>query len=128
MTTGGKLILGFVVNMMFTTRIESVAEAAGYEVRWVESIEDWENPTIDKLLRINPDLILIDLSISDIQWKDWISQVKSFQTKNELPIVCFGSHMDIDGFKSAKLAGADRVISRSMFFSSIAKTLEKYAN
>lgn len=128
MTTGRKVILGFVVNMMFTTRIESVAEAVNYEVQWVVSLADWTNPTIEKLSRINPDLILIDLGISDIRWKDWISQVKSFQRKKELPIICFGSHMDIDGFKSAKLAGADRVISRSMFFSSIAKTIEKYAN
>lgn len=128
MTTGRKVILGFVVNMMFTTRIESVAEAAGYEVQWVESLADWKNPTIEKLSRINPDLILIDLGISDIRWKDWINKVKSCQTRNAFPIVCFGSHMDIDGLNSAKLAGADRVMSRSSFFSSIAKIIEKYAN
>jgi hypothetical protein len=41
--------------------------------------------------------------------------------------VCFGSHVDVDTLKSAKYAGADRVISRSGFFRALSKLIQEYA-
>lgn len=87
MNTGTPKILGFVVNMMFTTRIETVAEACGYRVQWVESLSDWKNPQIDSSAATGPALILVDLGIPEISWASWIKQPKTNLTTGKIPVV-----------------------------------------
>jgi len=120
------VVLGFISNIMFTTRIESVVKGLGYQTRWIDPLMERQSPYIDEINQIKPRLILVDLGISEIQWDVWIKQVKSKPTTQTIPLVCFFSHMDVDVFKSAKNAGADRVFSRSQFFSAIADIILKY--
>jgi len=120
------IILGFVTNLMFTSRIESVAEYLGFQVHWIETPGDWDEKQGDKIKIVQPVMVLIDLGISEISWGSWIRQYKSDPATRQIPLLCFGSHIDVDLIKEAKTAGADKVLARSRFFSSLPELLEKY--
>jgi CheY-like chemotaxis protein len=119
------VVLGFVSNLMFTTRIESILNELGFQVIWIDPVMDLINHHVDEIATIKPGLILVDLSNSEIQWDQWINQIKSSPTTESIPLVCFGSHKNADLLKSAKRSGADRVFSRSQFFSATSDILNK---
>jgi hypothetical protein len=127
MTSDSPKIMGLVVNIMDTTRIESIAVRLGFQVFWVESLFYWAKPRVDELIKIDPVLIIIDLGIIDIQWEECISDLKTNQKTSHIPLLCFGSHVNVDLLRSVKKAGADRVVARSKFFSSMGRLVEKHA-
>jgi DNA-binding NarL/FixJ family response regulator len=113
--------------MMFTTRIASVLEKTGFKIHWIDQFAEWKNPPIHKITQINPILILVDLGISEIQWDSWIMQVKKDAETKDIPLLCFESHKETASIQAARQAGADRVISRSGFFSHIGEIIEQVA-
>ena len=115
------MILGFVNNLMFTSRIEAAVSNAGGEITWTEHLADWVSPPCEKIADLGVSLILVDLGITEIDWPSWIRMLKSHPTTTAIPLVCFGSHMDVEGFKAAKHAGADQVLARSQFFSKLSE-------
>jgi len=119
-------ILGFVENLMFTTRIEGVAEKEGLRIHWAAPLGDWIEPDYEEITALQPILILIDLGVAEIQWESWIRAVKSNPATAHIPVLCFGSHMDVDIFRGAHQAGADQVVARSRFFSSMPDLWRKF--
>jgi len=113
------MILGFVSNLMFTSRIEAAVERAGGEMTWAEPLADWAAAPCEKIAALGAALILVDLGVTEIDWPAWIRTVKSHPATTAIPLVCFGSHMDVESFKGAKQAGADQVLARSQFFSKL---------
>jgi hypothetical protein len=47
--------------------------------------------------------------------------------RSGVPVVAFGSHTDVDGFRAAKAAGVARVVSNGEFSRSLADLVAKYA-
>lgn len=140
------LLVGFVADLMFTTRIASVADRLGYEVRWVEKAADIgevdltappekpgellhgrEGQLFEKITRWQPALLIFDLNNQDVPWRGWIPALKSSPATRRLPILCFGPHEDIEAMTRAKAVGADAVVARSRFTSALAELIEKYA-
>jgi CheY-like chemotaxis protein len=117
------MILGFVENLMFASRIETAVEDASLEVTWAEPLADWMGPSCEKIAALGVDLILLDLGITELDWPSWIRAFKSHPATAAIPLVCFGSHKDVQGFKAAKQAGADQVLARSQFFSKLPEIL-----
>ena len=113
------MIFGFVENLMFTSRIEAAVENAGLEMTWAEPLADWIVPNYEKFTALGVNLVLVDLGITEIDWPSWIQAFKSHPATAAIPLVGFGSHMDVQGFKAAKQAGADQVLARSQFFSKL---------
>jgi hypothetical protein len=65
------VILGFIDNLMFSTRIESVVESWGFKMEWMEAGEQvstlgGENTLLNRINQLAPALILIDLGRSAI--------------------------------------------------------------
>ena len=121
-----KFVLGCVNNLMFTTRIGSIVNDCGYSVQWID---------VTSLLQLNlhefinsklPSLIIIDLGVDGVVWEPIIFNLKSTPKSSNIPIICFGSHKETDKIKSAKNAGADQVLARSRFFSSLPEIISKY--
>lgn len=139
-------ILAFVADLFFSSRIEQVARRMGYEIHWIEKAEDLfpgrfsssirqyaehlEGPgavLMQKLTNMQPVLLIFDLNNSDIPWQSWIALIKSAPATRRLPVICFGSHVDVEVFKIAKDVGADTVVARSRFVNDMPKLIEKYA-
>ena len=124
------VIIGFVENLMFTSRIESVAEQMGYRIHWMGeaalSVADKsEESLIGEIPRLNSGLILIDLGMEGIAWDVLIERIKDHPSK-KISVICFGSHMDAETLKKARRSGADLVVARSRFFSTLPALIRKY--
>jgi hypothetical protein len=128
-----KLILGLAPNLMISTRIESVVEKLGFDYVDVASLKDGlgGNPSetgISFLKRITPrvpDLIIFDMGTSAIPWEAWIQQFKVSSASQDIPILCFGPHVDGESFRTARQAGADVVVARSKFMSDLPNLITK---
>lgn len=143
--TAAPLLIAFVSDLMFTTRIARAAEHLGYRVEWIEtaaalgSDADAREETPGELLhgrtgrlfeqvtRTQPALLLFDLNNTAIPWREWIAALKSSAATRRTPIVCFGPHEDVATMTAARAAGADAVLARSRFTADMPGLLARYA-
>ncbi len=140
------LIVAFVADMMFTTKIENVVRHLDYRVQWVEntadiggtyqdtqpealgeSLQGQGGRLFEKITTWQPSLLLFDLSNQAVPWRRWIPMLKSSAATRQIPILAFGSHMDVETMQAAKRVGADFVLARSRFVSSMPQLLRDYA-
>jgi CheY-like chemotaxis protein len=140
------LIVAFVADLIFASKIENAAGRLNYRVQWVERAEQVAPPDpsaplrqpaehlvgpgavlLDRLTLERPALIIFDLGNSDIPWKRWIPLIKSVPSTRRIPVLCFGSHVDVTTMQAAKSAGADAVLARSRFVNDLPELIEKYA-
>ena len=140
------LVVAFVADLMFTTRINNVIHHLGYKVQWIENVtqlgEDKANTAQQgfseqvrgrsgqlfiKLTDWQPALLLFDLANQSIPWRKWIPLLKSSPATRHIPIMAFGPHTDVELMAAAKKAGADPVLARSRFTSQMPQLLEKYS-
>jgi uncharacterized protein len=141
------LILGFVADLMFTVRIESAAEKLGYRVKWIERADQlppsepdppWRQMgehllgsgavLLDKITQWRPALILFDLENKAIPWEEWIMLLTSVPATRRIPVMCFGSHRDVESMQAAKKAGAKWVLARSRFVKELPELIQKHAH
>ena len=141
------LIVGFLSDLMFAVRIEAVAERLNYQVRWIERADQVAPPDpttpprqlaehligpgavlLDQLTRWRPALLIFDLSSPEIPWREWVALIKSVPATRRLPVICFGSHVDVETMQAAKNAGADAVLARARFSADLPDLIEKYAS
>ncbi len=132
MSSKQPLILGFASDLMDTVRIEDVASELGYKVTWIES-EEQVGPKgessillVDRLRQLCPDLLIFDLGTPNIPWRDWIIAIATDPDTKDIPLICYGPHVDVTASQAAKQAGARVVLARSRFLGSLAELLEKY--
>ena len=141
------IIVGFVADLMFTTRIDNVARHLGFQVQWIPAEAAFgpapevvrpERPgevlhgpigrLIGHLVRLQPALLLFDLSNEQIPWRKWIGALKNGPATRHMPILCFGPHTDVNSFNEAKSLGADAVLARSRFTTDMPNLLRKHAS
>lgn len=140
------LVVAFVADLMFTTRIERVIDHLGYRVIWIESadrigeidplavpelpgelLHGREGQLFDFITRRQPALLLFDLNNDAVPWRDWIAALKSAAATRRIPVMCFGPHEDVATMSAAKSAGADVVLARSRFTADMPALFQRYA-
>lgn len=140
------LIVGFVSNLMFTSKIESAVTLLGYRITWIETAETigTPDPTLPretpgemlhglegqlftKLTNWQPVLLIFDLTNQAIPWERWIAVLKSSAATRRMPILCFGPHEDVATLERAKKVGADVVIGRSRFINDLPHLIQQHA-
>jgi uncharacterized protein len=84
-------------------------------------------PTLRETHRLAARLLLFDLNNDAIPWARWIAVLKSSPATRRLPILCFGSHKDVEAITSAQSAGADLVVARSRFTAEMGDLFQKLA-
>lgn len=140
------LIVAFVADLIFASKIETAASRMNYRLKWIERAEqvaasDPKTPLrqpaehlvgpgallLNRLTLDRPALIIFDLGNSSIPWKRWIPLIKSVPSTRRIPVLCFGSHVDVETMQAARSAGADAVLARSRFANDLPALIEKYA-
>jgi len=140
------LIVAFVADLMFTTRITKVAEHIGYRVKWIETADQIGDPDpeakpeapgefiygregrlFDRMTSWQPALLLFDLNNAAVPWQEWIAALKSAAATRRIPVMCFGSHTDVTTMKTARSMGADVVLARSRFTADMPALFQRYA-
>ena len=146
MTSPAPLLVAFVGDLMFTTRIARVAEHLGYRVEWIETADQVgasdpdsqteqpgemlhgrEGRLFEQITRWQPSLLLFDLTNTAIPWREWIAARKSSPATRRIPVMCFGPHEDVATMTAARSAGADVVLARSRFTASMPALFQQYA-
>lgn len=140
------IILAFVADLIFASRIEAAAERLEFRVQWVEaasqvseSAEAWPKryPTehltgpgadlIELVTTLRPVLILVDLGNTGIPWREWIALLKSAPATRRYPLIAYGAHVDAATLVEAKKRGADAVMARSRFAEALPELIMKHA-
>lgn len=140
------LVVGFVSDLMFTSKIANVIRHLDYRVEWIEESPDvgpadpdapQESPgellhgqggrLFEKITEWQPALLLFDLTNEAIPWQRWIPKLKSSPATRRIPIICFGPHKDVEQIQEAKRVGADLVLARSRFTADMPDLLQKHA-
>ncbi len=134
-----RLILAFVADLYFATRIESTAARLGCQVQFIErpdQIIPQGQPSagpavtspgwlLDMMRARRPGLLVFDLNNAEIPWGDWIPAVRADPDLGAVPVVAFGSHVETDTLARARAAGAQPVLARSRFVSGLPQILAK---
>jgi predicted metal-dependent hydrolase len=140
------LIVAFVADLMFATRIETAAAGLGFRVEFIErsgqvAPADPSTPDrqlgehltgagaalIEQLTQERPALLVFDLNNADIPWREWIALLSSVPATRRIPVLCYGSHVDMDATQAARQAGATAVVARSRFVSALPELVQKHA-
>ena len=133
------LIAAFVADLMFQTRIAGVADNLNVQVMWFESEEKVISTDLDSLAELGPvsilvdkltrqgvKLLIFDLGNMEIQWPDWITILKRVPATRRIPVICFGSHVNVNMLKKARRIGVDDVLARSLFITILPELIQKY--
>ena len=140
------VIVAFVSDLFFASRIQTAAEKLGYEVNWIEDADSFGEEidqgttrllgehmegigavVLELLTRILPALLIFDLSNPKVPWKEWLALIKSVPATRRLPVICFGSHVDTQTLAEAKSRGAEIVVARSRFVDALPEMIKNYA-
>jgi len=131
------LILAFVADLYFSSRIESAAAGLGLRYEAVETADQIgageisrdltaAGALIDRISRRGPALIIFDLNNQAVPWRKWIPLLKSDPATRRIPQIAFGSHMDVESLGAAREAGAEAVLARSAFVADLPALILKY--
>jgi hypothetical protein len=99
-----------VPDLMFATRIEDAARSAGASV-----FSPIDQAAFLTALRDGARLAIIDSSVRDLPWPEWVRAAKNDPATETVPILAFGSHRDVELRNRALGAGVDRYLARSNF-------------
>jgi hypothetical protein len=140
------VIVAFVADLYFAVRIENAAQALGYQVRFIENADQLGPPVpepagrryaehvtgrgaelLDRLTLWKPALIIFDLDNRAVPWEEWIRLITSAPATRRLPVLSYGSHVQVEALQAARAAGAQEVFARSRFTQDLADLIVKHA-
>ncbi len=106
-------ILALEKDLFFSVRIRDTLQHSNMQVTTVRTL-----PTFEQALTANekPALVLVNTATTGVDWEAAIRAA----TTHEVPVLAFGSHMDLDARAKALQAGAAKVVANSKFTSDMA--------
>lgn len=113
---GNGRIVALSRDVFFGMRVRTVLRQIGYDLALVKS----ESEALDAVNDADTALLLIDFN-QPVAW-DGLETVLEAET----PVLAFGAHTDVDGFRAAKGAGVTRVVSNGEFSRRLHELVEQY--
>jgi DNA-binding response OmpR family regulator len=105
-----KRILALEKDLFFAVKMRDTLRHHDMEVKTVRTL-----PAFEQLLTApageRPELVIVNTAITGVDWESAIHQART----NGLPVLAFGSHMDLEARDRAIKAGAQRVVANSKF-------------
>lgn len=92
-------------DLFFVVKVRTTMQHAGYEVLTARSLTDFTR----RLAEDSPALALVNTAIAGVDWQAAITASRAA----DIPVVAFGSHVDLETQRLAREAGATRVIANS---------------
>ncbi len=118
-----KKVVAVLDDLFFTVKIMDAAKRAGLEIVFVkEESKVWE------LAKELPTLMIIDLNTKAVNAVDLIQRLKQQPETKQISLLGFVSHVQVDLKKEAQAAGADIVLPRSTFSTTLPSILQRHAD
>ena len=92
-------------DLFFVVKVRTTLQHAGYDVRTARSLADFTR----RLVADSPALALVNTAIAGVDWRAAIVAAR----EAHIPVIAFGSHVDLETQQAARDAGATRVIANS---------------
>jgi DNA-binding response OmpR family regulator len=103
-------ILALEKDLFFTVKMRDTLRHHDMEVKTVRTL-----PAFEQLLAApageRPELVIVNTATTGVDWESAIRQARA----QGLPVLAFGSHMDLEARERALKAGARRVVANSKF-------------
>ena len=103
--SGASLILLLDNDLFFVVKVRTTLQHAGYDVRTARTAADFTR----RLAEDAPALALVNTAIAGQDWRGAITAARAAG----IPVIAFGSHVDLETQQQAREAGATRVIANS---------------
>ena len=92
-------------DLFFVVKVRTTLQHAGYDVRTARTAADFTR----RLAEDAPALALVNTAIAGQDWRGAITAARAAG----IPVIAFGSHVDLETQQQAREAGATRVIANS---------------
>jgi DNA-binding response OmpR family regulator len=118
-----KRILALEKDLFFSVKMRDTLRHYDMEVMTVRTL-----PAFEQNLQASgeemPALVIINTATKGVDWEAAIRQARA----NSLPVLAFGSHMDLEARAKALKAGAQRVVANSKFTSDMPGLVQRMLN
>jgi DNA-binding NtrC family response regulator len=98
-------------DLFFVVKVRTTLQHAGYDVRTARSSADFARRLTDD----TPVLALVNTAVARVDWREAIGAARTAG----IPVIAFGSHVDLETQQAARAAGATRVIANSRLASDL---------
>jgi CheY-like chemotaxis protein len=119
-----KKILAVVDDLFFVVKINDLAKRAGLQTEFVKSEKD----ALDKATAERPVMVIVDLNGNSVKPVNLISKLKADPATKGISVISFVSHVQGELKQQAQEAGANMVLARSAFSTSLPQILKRHAD
>ncbi|PHR98730.1 MAG: hypothetical protein COA78_25800 [Blastopirellula sp.] len=103
------IIIYLTADLMFSSRVSSYAKEIGADLRVAISGPQ----CINAINQNKVDRVLVDLNVPKLDIEELMTQIKA--TGQDLDVIAYGPHVQIELLEAAKAAGCDVVLSKGQF-------------
>jgi CheY-like chemotaxis protein len=113
------LVIAFVEDLLFLSRIRETARAAGVDVKSVRTVE----ALVEAARTAAAGLVLVDADSDRIDGAGAIAALRREPALAALEVVAFFSHVQANRARAVLAAGATRALARSAFVAELPRLL-----
>lgn len=117
-----KKVLAAVEDLFFVVKINDLARRAGLEVEFLKNEED----VLSQAEQQQPLMVIVDLNNNRIEPVGLIAKLKGAAATKGVSIISFVSHVQADLKQQAQEAGANMVLARSAFSTSLPQIFKRH--
>ena len=103
-------------DLFFVAKISATLKHAGYMTRTARTLDAFMQGLADK-----PDIALVNTAARGVDWRAGIAAAR----EAGVPVIAFGSHVDLETQAEARKAGATRVIANSKLATDLPGIVER---
>ena len=118
-----KKILAVVSDLLFTVKISDAAKRNGFEVVFLKS----EKEVLEHAHAEKPLMVIVDLNANSVKPVELIERLKAHEELKRVMVISFVSHVQGELKQRAHDAGANMVLARSAFSTSLPQILKRHA-
>jgi len=116
-------ILALEKDLFFAVKMRDTLRHYNMEVTTVRTLPAFEQH-LSAAAEEEPELVIVNTATTGVDWEEAIRQARA----HSVPVLAFGSHMDLEARAKALKAGALRVVANSKFTSDMPNLVQRMLN
>ncbi len=116
-------ILALEKDLFFAVKMRDTLRHSDMEVTTVRTLPAFERQ-LAATAEEEPELVIVNTATTGVDWEEAIRQARA----HSVPVLAFGSHMDLEARAKALKAGALRVVANSKFTSDMPGLVQRMLN
>lgn len=113
------VIIAVIKDVFFGITVRNTIKRLNFEPQMIKTVDT----LLDTVAVYDPSLVIVDLQVmtNEATWK-----VITATREQDVPVLVFGPHKDVEGLRAAKSAGVSRVVANSQFHREMPTLIERY--